>query len=168
MIDFKNYIQAVPDFPKKGILFQDLSPLFANPGAFSLAIDQMMSLFDLKQIETFAGVESRGFILASAMAIRSGKGLSLIRKGGKLPPPVNGIDYELEYGHARLEMKPGKGRLVIVDDVLATGGTIQASVSLAKQSGYEVVDVGFLLNIASLNQFRYGAADQAKALVTIG
>lgn len=166
MIDFKNFVQAVPDFPKKGILFQDLSPLFASAGAFSLAIDQMLSMFDYKQIDAFAGVESRGFILASAMSIRGNKGLSLIRKAGKLPPPVNGLDYNLEYGSARLEMKPGKGRLIVIDDVLATGGTINAAIQLAKQSGYEVVDVGFMLNIKVLNQFSYGSS-AAKALITL-
>lgn len=170
-IDFRNYIQPVPNFPKEGVLFQDLSPMFAHPGIFSLAIDCMLALFDLNKIDGFAGIESRGFILASAMAARSMKGLTLIRKAGKLPPPVQHIQYELEYGSSQLEMKTGSGRVALVDDVLATGGTITAALQLAARSGYEVVDVGFVLNIQKLNQFTFPqgqSLSQPKALITIG
>jgi adenine phosphoribosyltransferase len=169
-IDFRRYVEPVPNFPKEGVLFQDLSPMFAHPGVFSLAIDQMLAFFDLKNIDGFAGIESRGFILASAMAARSMKGLTLIRKAGKLPPPVRSIRYDLEYGQSQLEMKSGSGRVVLVDDVLATGGTIGAALQLAKDSGYTVVDVGFVLNIKKLNQFSFpsdSGPGRTKSLITI-
>lgn len=166
-MDLSKFVHAIPDFPKKGILFQDLSPLFANPGAFSIAIDRMLGMFDLKNIDAFAGVESRGFILASAMAIRSMKGFVLIRKAGKLPPPVNQLSYDLEYGKGTLEMKKGSGRLILIDDVLATGGTIAAGLQLSQQSGYEVADVGFLMNIKKLNQFSFGSSAVPKAILTM-
>lgn len=168
-LNFQDYIDPVPNFPKEGILFQDLSPLFANPGVFSLAIDQMLSFFDVKQLDCFAGIESRGFVLASAMAARAHKGVVMIRKAGKLPPPVHQIQYELEYGHAQVEMRRGQGRMVLVDDVLATGGTMGAALQLAAQSGYEVKDVGFMLNIKKLNQFSFpsGSGRGPKALITL-
>lgn len=154
-MDLQKYILSVPDFPQKGVLFRDISPLLKNPEALTYMASEFTKKFDLSDVDYIAGVESRGFILAMLLAAKCGKGFMPLRKAGKLPPPVVSESYALEYGHATLEVQPGKGRIIILDDVLATGGTLLASISLAKKAGYEVKDVGVLINLTFLNQITY-------------
>jgi adenine phosphoribosyltransferase len=139
MLDLKRHILDVPNFPRPGILFRDITPLLRLH--FQAAIDALEQLVDAQswsRIDAVAGIESRGFILAAALAIRRGKGFVPIRKQGKLPPPVVDMEYTLEYGTGVLEMQRGSGRLLLVDDVLATGGTMRAAAELCGLAGYEV------------------------------
>jgi len=157
MQDLRQYVVDVPDFPQPGILFRDISPLLRRH--FGAAIDAVEALFaedEWQVIEAVAGIESRGFILASALAARRNKGFVPIRKKGKLPPPVVDIAYDLEYGTGVLEMQAGEGRLLLVDDVLATGGTLAASVALSRQAGYAVHGIGVLIDIGIAPGFRCG------------
>lgn len=163
-LDFKKYIRDIPDFPIPGVLFRDVSPLLATPAVFSVAIEQFGAMFDLKNVDAFVGVESRGFIFASALAMRFQKGFIPLRKAGKLPPPTKQISYKLEYGEAKIEMLPGQGRVVVIDDVLATGGTLEASQYLCEQSGYEVIDLAVLINLTFLNQMKF-RGESVKSLV---
>jgi adenine phosphoribosyltransferase len=156
MIDLKSYIRNVPDFPSPGILFRDIAPLLRQ--AFGETIEALSALLDERewsQIDAVAGVESRGFILAAALALRHRKGFVLVRKKGKLPPPVVGLAYGLEYGTGVLEMQAGSGRLLLVDDVLATGGTLSASAALAEQAGYAVARAIVLLDLKLRPPFRW-------------
>ena len=150
-------IREIPDFPKPGILFRDISPLFASPKALTQISRDLVSPFDLAQFDLFAGIESRGFILASLLAGAYAKGFVPLRKAGKLPPPLVSASYKLEYGEATLEMNPGRGRVLIVDDVLATGGTLQAAVELCARAGYVVQGCSVLINLTSLNDFKYNS-----------
>lgn len=150
-MEFRQFINTVPDFPKPGILYRDIQPLLADPHAFEQAILQMVDLIDYDKVDYFAGVESRGFIFAVAMAWACDKGFKMIRKKGKLPTGnLNCVSYKLEYGEAGIEMEHGSGAVVIVDDVLATGGTIAAAEFLCNVSGYEVVDKVCLLDVGLL------------------
>jgi adenine phosphoribosyltransferase len=147
MIDLKSHIRNVADFPQPGILFRDIAPLLRH--AFGPTVEGLSALLaanEWAEVDAVAGVESRGFILASALAVRHGKGFVPIRKKGKLPPPVVDIPYALEYGTGVLEMQAGSGRLLLVDDVLATGGTLRAAASLAELAGYR-----FFLSIVLLD-----------------
>lgn len=154
-MELQNYIKAIPDFPKPGILFRDMSPLLRDPQALKFVAEGLAKYFDLSQVDAFAGIESRGFILASLLAGIHGKGFLPIRKAGKLPPPTFRESYQLEYGEATLELAPGAGNIVILDDVLATGGTLQAAITLAERAGYKVVDVAVLINLTFLNQMKF-------------
>jgi adenine phosphoribosyltransferase len=148
MTDLKPYIRNVPDFPKPGILFRDIAPLLQQKlGETIAALSDLLSVPQWAAIDAVAGIESRGFILAGALALRHGKGFVPIRKQGKLPPPVARAPYELEYGTGVLEMQPGKGRLLLVDDVLATGGTMTAAADLAITAGYEVSHLMALIDL---------------------
>jgi adenine phosphoribosyltransferase len=139
MVDLKSQISSVPDFPKPGILFRDIMPLLRSHFEPTIAaLDDLLNDGEWRGIDAVAGIESRGFILGAALALRRGKGFVCIRKQGKLPPPVSGLSYELEYGTATLEMQPGVGNVVIVDDVMATGGTMNAAAELCRRSGYQV------------------------------
>lgn len=154
--DLRQHIRDVPDFPKPGILFRDISPLLRTH--FGQTLTDMAALFDedeWKQIEILGGIESRGFILAAGLAALKGKGFVKIRKQGKLPGPVVARSYGLEYGTDVLEMQPASGRMLIVDDVLATGGTLTAAADLAQESGYEVYGLCCLINLAYLNHFSW-------------
>ncbi|HKQ12066.1 MAG TPA: adenine phosphoribosyltransferase [Steroidobacteraceae bacterium] len=156
MIDLKSYIRNVPDFPQPGILFRDISPLLRH--AFGATIEALAALLDERewsQIDAVAGVESRGFILASALALRQRKGFVLVRKKGKLPPPVVELAYGLEYGQGVLEMQADSGRLLLVDDVLATGGTLTAAATLAELAGYTVSHSVVLLDLKLNPPFRW-------------
>lgn len=139
MPDLKQYIAAVPDFPKAGILFRDIMPLLRTRfDATIAALDNLLDEQEWAGVDCIAGIEARGFILGAALALRRGKGFIPVRKQGKLPPPVTNLSYQLEYGSATLEMQPGSGKIIIVDDVMATGGTMTAAAELSSRSGYTV------------------------------
>jgi len=145
-MDLKKYINSVPDFPVKGILYRDIQPLLANADAFTHACMQMSELDEYP--DYWVGIESRGFIFAAGIAaIRQG-GFKMIRKEGKLPgKQINKIYYKYEYSEGALEMEPGKGKIVLVDDVYATGGTMEAAEDLAYAAGYDVIGKICLLDI---------------------
>src|SRR6187200_3511409 len=158
MPDLKQYIRDVADFPSAGIMFRDIAPLLRDH--FREAIDALSALLDRGEwttIDAVAGIESRGFILAAALAERHDKGFVPIRKKGKLPPPVLHRTYELEYGSGALEMQRGSGRLLIVDDVLATGGTLSASAELATDAGYIVCAFAALIDLKINGEFAWNA-----------
>ena len=150
MIDYKNYIESIENFPKEGILFRDIQPLLENSEVFFDALYEMGQMINLEEVDYFVGIESRGFIIAAALASINLKGFKMIRKEGKLPnvdDNLRGVEYDLEYGKDSIEMKPGTGNVIIVDDVYATGGTMFASELLCKMSGYNVIDKLYLLDI---------------------
>jgi adenine phosphoribosyltransferase len=156
MIDLRQHIRNVPDFPKPGILFRDIAPLLRTH--FTETIDVLSSLLSAEHwqtIDAIAGVESRGFMLAAGLAERHRKGFVPIRKQGKLPPPIVSVPYDLEYGTGVLEMQQGSGRLLLVDDVLATGGTMQAAASLCIDAGYEIARLMVLIDLKLVKDFRW-------------
>jgi len=157
MNELKDLIVDVADFPKPGILFRDITPLLRQRFPETVgAVESLFSAAEWDQVDAVAGIESRGFILAAALAERRRKGFVPIRKKGKLPPPVVDVAYDLEYGSGVLEMQTGSGRMLLVDDVLATGGTLRASVVLARQAGYEVRGMGVLLDLGFVPGFSSG------------
>lgn len=158
----------VPDFPQPGILFRDITPLLRTHfGEAVAALDGLWSEREWSAAEAVAGVESRGFILAAALAERRGKGFVPIRKKGKLPPPVIERRYELEYGAGVLEMQRGEGGLVLVDDVLATGGTLAAAAALAADAGFHVRHFGVLIDLGLAPDFRC-RGQPARAVIRYG
>jgi len=151
----KAMIKDVPDFPKKGIVFKDITPLLADPKGFDAVIDGLIAPFKGKGVEIVAGVESRGFLLAPAMAARLGAGIVPLRKKGKLPRTVKSATYELEYGTDSIEAHADAfskhSKVLLVDDVLATGGTAAAAISLIEALGGEIVGTTFLIELSFLN-----------------
>lgn len=147
-MNFKHFIREVPDFPKPGISFKDISPLLQS-SMFPYVIAQMKTISQTP--DYWVGIDSRGFIFAAALSISSGNGLVMCRKKGKLPPPVVSETYSLEYGEDTLEIQPGKGNVVIVDDVYATGGTMDAVEKLCIKAGYNVVDKLVLIDLKYLH-----------------
>ena len=144
----KDYIREVPDFPKKGINYKDIQPLLANDDAMFDALFEMGELVDLEKVDYFVGIESRGFIFASALALMDMKGLKMIRKAGKLPPiDLVTMEYGLEYGRDTIEIEKGSGNVIIVDDIFATGGTMTAASAICKLAGYDVLDTLCLVDI---------------------
>ena len=154
--ELEKYIATTPDFPQAGILFRDISPLLSQK--FPETIDALAALFsadELKSIDAFAGVDSRGFIFAGALAQKLGKQFIMVRKAGKLPQPYVEEEYALEYGTAKLQVKPGAGNVVVVDDVLATGGTLAAAANLCARAGFKVSALLTLIDLQYLNQFEW-------------
>ena len=152
--DLRRHIVDVPDFPRPGILFRDITPLLRTQ--FAPTLDALERLFDQREwdeIDALAGVESRGFVLAAGLAARRGKGFVPIRKQGKLPPPVVSAAYALEYGTGVLEMQRGSGELLLIDDVLATGGTLRASAELCGTAGYRVRGLAVLIDLRITGEF---------------
>jgi adenine phosphoribosyltransferase len=148
MFELKQAINNVADFPRPGILFRDISPLLRNHfDATVQALDALLTEQEWSGIDALAGVESRGFILGAALAMRRGKGFVLVRKQGKLPPPVVDVAYDLEYGSGVLEMQRGEGRLMLIDDVLATGGTMTAAAEVCVRAGYELRALAVLIDL---------------------
>ena len=154
-MDLKDHIRGIPDFPKPGILFYDISTLLRHPDAWQVAMGRMASLVRGYQPALLAGIESRGFLLAAPLALKLGCGFVMLRKRGKLPGAVVGLDYDLEYGADRIEMQadavtPGT-RVVLVDDLLATGGTMAAGIALLRQAGADVPAAAALIELTFLN-----------------
>lgn len=150
MDKIKNLIKDIPDFPKKGVTFKDIQPLLENGNIFDQVIIGMLN--EVNKPDYFVGIDSRGFIFASAMAQKTMNGLKLVRKKGKLPPPTIELSYDLEYGSDTLEIQPGTGKVVIVDDVYATGGTMNAAEELCIKAGYEVIGKVVLIDLAFLHE----------------
>ncbi|MDO8603344.1 MAG: adenine phosphoribosyltransferase [Candidatus Omnitrophota bacterium] len=154
MKDLKNYIRNIPDFPKKGILFRDITTLIGDEERFKEVIDALVKRYADKKIDAVLAVESRGFIFGGALAYKIGAGLVPIRKKGKLPSKTFQATYSLEYGEDTLEIhqdaiKPGD-RVLLIDDLLATGGTISAVISLAQKLKGEIVEIVFIVELKDL------------------
>ena len=153
-IDLTRFIRDVPDFPKPGILFRDITPLLADPQALAAAIEAMVTPWRAERIEAIAAVEARGFLFAVPMALALGVGVIPVRKPGKLPADTITHEYDLEYGSDRLEMHRGilaaGARVLVVDDVLATGGTAQACMRLIEAGGATVAGAAFLVELTFL------------------
>jgi adenine phosphoribosyltransferase len=153
-IELKNYIRNIPDFPKAGILFRDITTLLKDKQAFKLAIEALVNKYKNKKIDKVVAVEARGFILGGVVAHKLGVGFVPVRKPGKLPAKTNSVTYALEYGTDTLEMhhdaiNPGE-KILIVDDLLATGGTVKAVTDLVKQLKAKIVGIVFLIELTAL------------------
>ena len=155
VIDLKQYIRDIPDWPKKGILFRDITPLLNNPEVFSAAVDALCADYKEANVEYVAAVEARGFIFGSAVAEKLGAGFVPIRKKGKLPWQTESITYDLEYGTDTLEVHRDAlergAKVLMVDDLLATGGTMAAACRLIEKIGGQVIGITFLIELAGLN-----------------
>ncbi len=154
MKTMEEYVRCIPDFPEPGIMFRDVTSVLQDPDGLKLAIDSMKGLLDGVDFDLIAGTESRGFMFGVPIAYELGKAFIPIRKKGKLPCETVSERYDLEYGSAEIEMhkdavKPGQ-KVVLVDDLIATGGTIEASIKLVEQLGGEVVKIVFLMELAGL------------------
>jgi adenine phosphoribosyltransferase len=155
MVELRDYIRDIPGFPREGIIFHDITPLLQNARAFEGAINRMAELLADKKIDSLVGIESRGFIFASALAIKLGTGLVIVRKPGKLPYVTINASYDLEYGSDSLEVHRDAihdgSRVVLIDDLLATGGTARAAGDLVHQLGGEIAGYCFLVELTELN-----------------
>ena len=154
-LDLKEHIRGIPDFPIPGILFYDISTLLSNPKAWSFALDELEKIVSVWKPDILAGIESRGFLLAAPLAERMNLPMTMIRKKGKLPGDVVSYEYELEYGTDIIEIQSDAisagNRVVILDDLLATGGTLEASIHLCQQVGAEVVGSAVIIELDFLN-----------------
>jgi adenine phosphoribosyltransferase len=150
----KANIRDVPDFPKKGIVFKDITPVLTNGQLFGLAVNIFAERYRRKSVEKIVAIDARGFIFGGALANYLGVGLSIVRKKGKLPYKTHQTDYELEYGQGTLEMHVDgvekNQRVVIIDDLLATGGTAEAAAKLVERCGGEIVEMAFLVELGFL------------------
>ncbi|MHB2025834.1 MAG: adenine phosphoribosyltransferase [Elusimicrobiota bacterium] len=154
-LDLRAFIKDVPDFPKKGIVFKDITPLLSDAKALAAAIERMAEPFAGRGIKLVAGIESRGFLLAAPVACRLGAGVALVRKKGKLPRKTLSVSYSLEYGEDVLEAHadavPSGSNVLLVDDVLATGGTAEAACRLMEKLGGKIVGLSFLMELGFLS-----------------
>ncbi len=155
MADLKDYVTSIPDFPKKGVLFRDITTIISDPDGFKMAVDGLVDSLDGLDFDLVLGSESRGFVFGAPVAYAMDKGFVLVRKKGKLPRKCISEEYELEYGTATLEMhedaiKPGQ-KVVIVDDLIATGGTTEAIVKMVQRLGGEIVKICFVMELAGFN-----------------
>lgn len=151
----KKIIRDVPDFPKKGILFKDITTLLKDPASFQKTVDLMAHRYIGKHIDVVVGIEARGFIVGAALAYKLGAGVILVRKPGKLPHKTHKASYKLEYGEDSLEVhqdaiNPGQ-KVLIADDVLATGGTVSAVIHLIEKMGGHIIECAFLSELEALN-----------------
>ncbi len=154
MKKLEDYVISIPDFPKKGIIFRDITGILQDPDGFALAVDSLKKMLEGVEFDVVVGAEARGFLFASPVAYELHKPMVPIRKKGKLPRATVEESYELEYGHATLEMhkdaiRPGQ-KVVIVDDLMATGGTAEAMIRLVESLGGQVVKLCFLMELAGL------------------
>ncbi|GAA6187705.1 adenine phosphoribosyltransferase [Litorivita sp. NS0012-18] len=154
MASVQDYIRTIPDFPHKGIMFRDVTTLFADPRGFRMAVDQMVQPYAGRPIDKVVGLEARGFILGGAIAHQLSVGFVPVRKAGKLPGKVISQDYTLEYGEATVELHDDAitagERVLIVDDLLATGGTAEAGIKLVERLGGEIVGCAFVIDLPDL------------------
>lgn len=153
-MDLKSTIRSIPDFPKPGILFRDITTLLKDPAAFRFVIDELAERYRDRRIDAIAGIESRGFIFGAALAAQLGCGFIPIRKPGKLPAPTVSAEYSLEYGTDKIEMhvdavSPGM-RVLLIDDLLATGGTMKAACELVEKTGGAVAECCFIIELGGL------------------
>ncbi len=155
LVDLKSYIRNFPHFPQRGILFRDITPLLHAPDAWRYTIDELRARIGGWNPDVLIGVEARGFLLAAPLAYAMGIGFSVVRKPTKLPGKVNHVDYTLEYGTGRLEIQsdavPPGSRVVVVDDLLATGGTFEATCKLLEQLDAQVVGVACIVELSPLH-----------------
>ena len=168
-MNLTNYIDEIPNFPKDGILFKDICPLLRSPEAWTFVIQQLGFFCEELQPDYIAGIESRGFIVGSSLSTAEKIPFVPIRKGGKLPGNVIGVDYTLEYGQDRLEVQSNifKGsKVLLVDDLLATGGTIGTSIILLGLANAKVVGCGFIIELSELNGRSHIKDIPVKSLIT--
>lgn len=153
-MDLKNLVRDIPDFPKPGIVFKDITPLLTNPQAYRKIVDQFVERYRSKKLDVIVGIESRGFLFASVLAYQLGCSLAIMRKKGKLPYTTVSYTYKLEYGEDTIELHEDalqKGsRVIIVDDLLATGGTAQAAAHLTEKMGAKVEELAFVIELEFL------------------
>ena len=154
-MDLKQHIRSVPDFPRPGILFYDISTLLAHPSAWQATVKQLAEAMREHRPELLIGIESRGFLVAAPLAYELGLGFAMVRKKGKLPGQTVRFDYELEYGTDTIEIQedaivPGR-RVIILDDLLATGGTMRAAINLVRRRGGVVAGAGCIIELSFLN-----------------
>ena len=154
-MNLKDHIRGIPDFPKPGILFYDISTLLAHPAAWQTAVERLAETVARYRPEVLAGIESRGFLVAAPLALKLGCGFIMVRKQGKLPGATVGYSYDLEYGSDKVEIQadavaPGQ-RVVLLDDLIATGGTLRASIELIRKVGGTVVAAACLIELTFLN-----------------
>ena len=168
-MNLKDKISEYPNFPKKGILFRDFSPILKDPSALSYIADEFTKFFHPKDIDLFAGIESRGFLLASILSVRYNKGMIMIRKAGKLPGKTSKLSYKIEYGKDTIEIqkdviKEGQ-RILICDDLLATGGTAKASAKLIEKVGGKIMGFAFIIELTELEGIKGINKYKCKSLV---
>ena len=153
-MDLNRWIREVPDYPQPGVLFRDITPLLAHPPAFRYVVDALVEEVREFDADAIAAIDARGFLFGAPAAFALGLPVIPFRKAGKLPPETLGVDFELEYGTDRIELNPQTispgARMVIVDDVLATGGTAAGAVSLAKSAGARVQAIAFVIELEAL------------------
>ena len=169
-IDLKQYIRSIPDFPKEGILFRDITPLLADPAALTAATEALCADFRGAGIEYVAAVEARGFIFGTAVAEKLGAGFVPIRKKGKLPSKTESITYDLEYGTDTLEVHvdaiESQAKVLMVDDLLATGGTMASACKLIESIGGQIVGITFLIELVALGGRAKLAGYNAKSIIS--
>jgi adenine phosphoribosyltransferase len=162
-MDFSTVIRTIPDYPKPGIMFRDITTLLGNPRAFRRAVDELVQPYAGVRIDRVAGIEARGFILGGAVAHQLSVGFVPVRKKGKLPHTVIGEDYDLEYGKDRVEIHADAvnhgDHVLIIDDLIATGGTCFATIKLLERAGAKVLGCSFVIDLPEL-----GGADKIRAL----
>ena len=157
---YEDYITEIPDFPVEGVNFKDISPLLADIEVFEKCIEDMGNMVEIP--DYWMGIDARGFIFASALSIYFGGGIVMCRKAGKLPPTVFSHSYETEYSEDTIQIKQGSGTAIIVDDVLATGGTLQAANYLAGTAGYDVIDNLVLIDLLYVTRVITSMGDGAR------
>ena len=168
-MNLKDKIADYPNFPKKGILFRDFSPVLKDPSSLSQIADEFSKHFHPKNVDVFAGIESRGFLLATILALRYNKGIVMVRKAGKLPGKTAKLSYTIEYGKDTIEIQKDileKGqRVIICDDLLATGGTAKAAGKLIEKVGGEITGFAFIIELTELNWIKGLIKYNCKSLV---
>ncbi|MBQ7979702.1 MAG: adenine phosphoribosyltransferase, partial [Candidatus Methanomethylophilaceae archaeon] len=170
MKQLADFVTTIPDFPKEGIMFRDVTSVVQDPEGLKMAIDQLVEKLKGLDFDLVVGTESRGFLFGAPVAYALNKGFILVRKKGKLPREVISEDYDLEYGSATIEMhkdsiKPGQ-KVVVIDDLIATGGTTEAVVKLVERLGGEIVSMGFVMELAGLGGMEKFKKYNPYALIT--
>ena len=168
-MNLRDKISEYPNFPKKGILFRDFSPILKDPSALSYVADEFSKVFHPKDVDLFAGIESRGFLLAGILAARYNKGMVMIRKAGKLPGKTIKLSYSIEYGKDTIEVQKDliekNQKIIICDDLLATGGTAKASAKLIEKIGGKITGFAFIVELTELGGIKGISKYKCKSLV---